>query len=76
MVFDPWISSLSYLEWKTGRVQCKLHVKIYKQKYIYIPKCIFSCGLLVNNGEKNAVVLNNRRHLLISHSKEIQLGSM
>ena len=39
--------------------------------YLNVP----SCGLLVNNGEKNAVVLGNRRNLLISHNKEIKLGS-
>ena len=36
---------------------------------------VFSWGLLLNDGEKNTVVLNNRRHLLISHNKEIQLNS-
>ena len=31
---------------------------------------VFSWGLLLNNGEKNTVVLNNRRHLLmISHKQ-------
>ena len=47
-----------------------LHVEIYKQhkKVLYLN--VFSWGLLLNNGEKNTVVLNNRRHLLmISHKQ-------
>ena len=43
------------------------------KKVLYLN--VFSWGLLLNNGEKNTVVLNNRRHLLISHNKEIQLNS-
>ena len=38
------------------------------------------CGgsVLLENGAKNTkiVVLNNRRHLLDSHNKQIQLGSL
>ena len=30
---------------------------------------VFSWGLLLNNGETNTVLLNNRRHLRISHKQ-------
>ena len=47
-----------------------LHVEIYKHKKVLYLN-VFSWGLLLNNnGEKNTVVLNNRRHLLmISHKQ-------
>ena len=48
-------------------------LKSRQQKNLYLD--VFSCGLLVNNGEKNTVVLNNPRYL-ISHNKEMQLGSL
>ena len=54
---------------ETGRVQCiiaGLHVGISRHKKVLYLN-VFSWGLLLNNGEKNTVVLNNSRRLRISH---------
>ena len=61
-----------HLEWKFELDACSvigLHVEIFRhKKVLYLND--FSWGLLLNNGEKNTVVLNNRRHLLmISHKQ-------
>ena len=57
---------------ETGRVQCiiaGLHVEISRHKKVLYLN-VFSWGLLLNNGEKKySILLNNRRHLKVSHNQ-------
>ena len=63
-------------EWKFKLDACSVigiiiagfHVEIFRHKRVLYLN-VFSWGLLLNNGEKNTVVLNNRRHLRISHKQ-------
>ena len=51
-----------------GIIIAGLHVEILRHKKVLYLN-VFLWGLLLNNGEKNTVVLNNRRHLRISHKQ-------